>query len=59
MISVDLLYLIIISTFITIKLSGVIADPIDPFKPVEDSAAFVGLGGLWDNLEVHGEEKQE
>ena len=59
MISVDLLYLVIISTFITIKLSGVLADPIDPFKPVEDTAAFVALGGLWDNLEVHGEEKQE
>ena len=59
MISVDLLYLIIISTFITIKLSGVLADPIDPFKPVEDTAAFVALGGLWDNFEVHGEEKQE
>jgi len=59
LISSDLMYLSIIIIFIIVKLSGVLAEPIDPFKPIEDSAAFVALGGLWDNLEVHGEEKQE
>jgi len=50
-VSADLLYLAIIITFITIKLSSVLADPIDPFKPVESLSAWVCLGGLWENMQ--------
>ena len=58
MVSADLLYLAIIITFITIKLSSVLADPIDPFKPVESLSAWVCLGGLWENMQ-DSEGKQE
>lgn len=44
----DLLYLGIVSTFIMVKLSGVLAEQIDPFAPLD---MLVGLvtGGLWDS----------
>ena len=58
MVSADLLYLAIIITFITIKLSSVLADPIDPFKPVESLSAWLCLGGLWENMQ-DSEGKQE
>jgi len=58
-ISMDSIYLLIILTFITIKLSGVLADPIDPFQPIEAILSFVSLGGLWDQMEETSEEKQE
>jgi len=51
----DLLYLSIVAVFIFVKLSGVLAEPVDPFKPLE---AGVGLltGGLWDDGERVKEE---
>merc|ERR1712098_740589 len=58
-ISMDTIYLLIILTFITIKLSGVLADPIDPFQQIEAILTFVSLGGLWDQMEETNEEKQE
>jgi len=58
--SFDLLYISVVTTFIIIKLSGVLADPIDPFIPVENSVSFLALGGLWDNIsESNGDEQQE
>ena len=48
--SLDLLYLMIVSTFIMIKLSSVLAEPVDPFKPLESLAAWLCLGGLWENI---------
>ena len=51
MLTEDLLYLGIILTFITIKLSSVLADPIDPFRPVESLSAWLCLGGLWENIQ--------
>ena len=60
MLSFDLLYISVVTTFIIIKLSGVLADPIDPFIPVENSISFLALGGLWDNIsESNGDEQQE
>ena len=58
MVTYDLLYLAIILTFITIKLTSVLADPIDPFKPVESLFAWLSLGGLWENIQ-DSEGKQE
>merc|ERR1711973_484456 len=46
----DLLYLIIVTSFIMIKLSGVLAEPIDPFVPL-DSMVALGTGALWDSSE--------
>eukprot|EP00088_Acartia_fossae_P018182 TRINITY_DN20470_c0_g1_i2.p1 TRINITY_DN20470_c0_g1~~TRINITY_DN20470_c0_g1_i2.p1 ORF type:complete len:260 (+),score=64.02 TRINITY_DN20470_c0_g1_i2:43-822(+) len=43
----DLLYLGIVSTFIMVKLSGILADPIDPFAPL-DMVVTLATGGLWD-----------
>ena len=58
--SLDLLYISVVTTFIIIKLSGVLADPIDPFIPVENAVSFLALGGLWDNIsESNGNEQQE
>lgn len=53
-----MLYLAIILTFVTIKLASVLAEPIDPFKPVESLAAWLSLGGLWENMQ-DSEGKQE
>ena len=50
MISMDLLYITIITTFIMIKLSGVLAESIDPFQPLEQILSTLLLGGLWDNM---------
>ena len=51
----DLLYIVIISTFIMIKLSSVLFESIDPFQPLEQILTTVALGGLWDNLGVEEE----
>ena len=51
----DLLYIVIISTFIMIKLSSVLFESIDPFQPLEQIVTTVALGGLWDNLGVEEE----
>ena len=56
MISMDLLYITIITTFVMIKLSGVLAESIDPFQPLEQILTTLVLGGLWDNM---GEEQEE
>jgi len=45
----DLVYLIIVSVFVSVKLSSVLAEPIDPFVPLENTAATVAFGGLWDS----------
>ena len=37
----DLIYLIIIGVFLTVKISGVVNEPLDPFKPIE--GIFFGL----------------
>lgn len=50
----DCLYVTTVSTFLIVKLSSILSDPIDPFKPVEDLICFVALGGLWQNLESSG-----
>ena len=55
MIPMDLLYITIITTFVMIKLSGVLAESIDPFKPIEQILSTLLLGGLWDNM---GEEEE-
>ena len=41
----DLLYLGIVSTFIMVKLSGILAEPIDPFAPL-DMAVSLATGML-------------
>ena len=51
----DLLYIVIISTFIMIKLSSVLFESIDPFQPLEQIVTTVALGGLWDNMRVEEE----
>lgn len=50
MISLDLLYITIITCFVLIKLSGVLAASIDPFEPIEQIISTLLLGGLWDNM---------
>ena len=47
-ISSDMVYLFIVSTFIFIKLTSLVAHPIDPFQPLEQIGAYLALGGLWD-----------
>ena len=59
MISMDLLYITIITTFVMIKLSGVLAESIDPFQPLEQILTTLALGGLWDNMEEEQEEGKE
>jgi len=54
-ISGDLLYLVIVSVFVAVKLSSVLAEPVDPFAPLEGTVASVAFGGLWDA----NEEKEE
>ena len=50
MIPMDLLYITIITSFVMIKLSGVLAESIDPFQPLEQILSTLLLGGLWDNM---------
>jgi len=57
-VSGDLLYLIIVSVFLLIKLSSVLADPVDPFSPLEGTVATLAFGGLWDGSQEK-EEKTE
>ena len=59
MISMDLLYITIITTFVMIKLSGVLAEPVDPFQPLEQILSSLALGGLWDNMGEEGEKVEE
>ena len=63
MISLDLLYITIITCFVMIKLSGVLAASIDPFEPIEQIISTLLLGGLWDNMgedeEVVVQEEEE
>ena len=63
MISLDLLYITIITCFVLIKLSGVLAASIDPFEPIEQIISTLLLGGLWDNMgedeEVVVQEEEE
>lgn len=62
MIPMDLLYITIITSFVMIKLSGVLAESIDPFKPIEQILSTLLLGGLWDNMgeeEVVVQEEEE
>jgi len=58
-VSGDLLYLAIVGVFLSVKLSGVLAEPIDPFKPLEATVATVGFGGLWDSEEISAHEKDK
>jgi len=51
----DLLYLIIVSVFVMVKLASVLADPVDPFSPLEGTVATLAFGGLWDG----NQEKEE
>ena len=62
MIPMDLLYITIITCFVMVKLSGVLAESIDPFKPIEQILSTLLLGGLWDNMgeeEVVVQEEEE
>ena len=54
----DLLYLIIVSVFVMVKLASVLADPVDPFSPLEGTVATLAFGGLWDGNQEN-EEKTE
>ena len=54
----DCLYVVMVSTFILVKLSGILSDHIDPFKPIEDLISFVALGGLWQNLETSADKEE-
>ena len=47
-ISSDMVYLFIVSTFIFIKLTTLVAEPINPFQPLEQIGAYLAFGGLWD-----------
>jgi len=47
----DLLYLSIVAVFLMVKLSGILAEPIDPFVPL-DSAVGLLTGGMWDGGKV-------
>ena len=57
--SEDCLYVSIVTTFLLIKLSSILADPVDPFKPVEDLVSFVMLGGMWENMQTSAELTKE
>ena len=57
-VSGDLLYLVIVSVFLAVKLSFILAEPIDPFSPMEGIVATVAFGGLWDSSDEM-EEKTE
>ena len=59
LISMDLLYLSIVSTFVLVKLSSVLAQPLDPFLPLESLVCWAGLGGLWDNIQSSDGVKDE
>ena len=59
LISMDLLYLSIVSTFVLVKLSSVLAQPLDPFLPLESLVCWAGLGGLWDNMQSSDGDKDE
>ena len=59
LISMDLLYLSIVSTFVLVKLSSVLAQPLDPFLPLESLVCWAGLGGLWDNMQSSDGHKDE
>jgi len=48
--ALDLLYLGIVSTFLVVKLTSLLADPIDPFKPLDEAVNLL-TGGLWENAE--------
>jgi len=54
----DMLYLGIVTVFLMVKLSSVLAEPIDPFAPLEATLASVAFGGLW-AAEEEKEEKTE
>ena len=54
----DLLYLVIVSVFLVVKLSSILAQPIDPFSTMEGIVATVAFGGLWDSSDEK-EEKTE
>jgi len=58
-VSEDCLYVSIVTTFLLIKLSSILADPVDPFKPVEDLVSFVMLGGMWENMQTSAELTKE
>ena len=32
----DFVYLIVVGVFLTVKLTGVVSQPLDPFTPIED-----------------------
>jgi len=52
----DALYLAIVSTFLLVKLSSTLtSSTLDPTRPLEQAAAWLALGGLWDSMG----EKQE
>lgn len=59
LVSGDLLYLIIVITFLTVKLSGVLDQPLDPFSPIETMMSSLTFGGLWDTTTESSEKKDE
>jgi len=58
-VSGDLLYLAIVAVFLTIKLSSVLADPLDPFAPAEKMLSGLALGGLWDSTAADAEKDKD
>jgi hypothetical protein len=51
-ISGSLLYLAIVATFLLVKISSALGEPIDPFTPLEKIGSSLALGGLWDQSRV-------
>merc|ERR1712107_218266 len=49
-ISGSLLYLAIVATFLLVKISSALGEPIDPFAPLERLCSSLALGGLWDQV---------
>merc|ERR1712226_147251 len=51
-ISGSLLYLAIVGTFLLVKISSALGEPIDPFAPFEKIVSSLALGGLWEQARV-------
>ena len=46
-VSGDLLYLGIAATFVLVKLADLLADPVDPYRPLQAAVRLL-TGDLWD-----------
>ena len=57
-VSSGMIYLIIVTTFLTIKLAALIGFPVDPFQPLEKVGSWLAFGGLWGTETVRTRNKK-